>query len=573
MDESTIAFEDRVLALVLVGLAACAVMFVALGQAPLTDVDEGAFSEATREMLARGDYISPWLLDAPRFDKPVLLHWLQMVAMKIVGIDAWGARLPSAIAGVLWVAATGVWARLLLRGRNDAAFWAGWIACTTLAVPVMSRVATADALLNALLACTLCVLWIGLTAESVVRARRAGRIAAALVAAGLLTKGPIAVLVPGMSLLLSAAWARRWTNLRAIVLDPVAWAVVLVLTLPWYLLQFRAMGMPFIEGFLGKHNIGRFTGTMHGFRGGPFYYPAMLAVSLLPWTPLLVRAIVDAVRRGDHPLRERDAAMVWITPLFVIVFFSFSATKLPHYGFYGLTGVMAAMGIAMADDHGTTGGGPRRYLPERIAIGTMLLFFAAIVLWWPFVVERVHDGFYQPAMVDMGERLARVVPWLVGIGAAGIAAVIFARGKAALAVGSLLLTAMIQWCIVPAGMGALQDPVVEAGLRVAGQSGRVITWELDAPSMSFAAGRVIGRGVTPVAGDTVIIKRDHREKLAALIAREGASGPGAGAAGAGAGSASAAPLRLESAWRSGGIEIVRVVRATTAPATLHRTGR
>ena len=45
------------------------------GSLPLTDVDEGAFSEATREMMARGNLVSPTLNDAPRHDKPILSYW------------------------------------------------------------------------------------------------------------------------------------------------------------------------------------------------------------------------------------------------------------------------------------------------------------------------------------------------------------------------------------------------------------------------------------------------------------------------------------------------------------------
>ena len=42
--------------------------FLRLGAAPLFDVDEGAFSEATREMFARGDFLSTFLDGENRFD-------------------------------------------------------------------------------------------------------------------------------------------------------------------------------------------------------------------------------------------------------------------------------------------------------------------------------------------------------------------------------------------------------------------------------------------------------------------------------------------------------------------------
>ncbi|HQU90129.1 MAG TPA: glycosyltransferase family 39 protein, partial [Denitromonas sp.] len=47
-----------------------------LGSYPLFDVDEGAFSEATREMFERGDFLSTYLDGEHRFDKPILIYWL-----------------------------------------------------------------------------------------------------------------------------------------------------------------------------------------------------------------------------------------------------------------------------------------------------------------------------------------------------------------------------------------------------------------------------------------------------------------------------------------------------------------
>ena len=80
--------------------AYCAlVLFANLGAAPLVDVDEGAFSEATREMLARGDYVTTWLNGELRFDKPILTYWLQAAAVSVAGPVEWAFRLPSALAG------------------------------------------------------------------------------------------------------------------------------------------------------------------------------------------------------------------------------------------------------------------------------------------------------------------------------------------------------------------------------------------------------------------------------------------------------------------------------------------
>ncbi|NBW01809.1 MAG: hypothetical protein EBR85_08975 [Betaproteobacteria bacterium] len=147
-------------------LSVVGVFFLGLSTGPLTDIDEGAFSEASREMLARGDWISPWLLDTPRFDKPVLIHWLQMVSMSLFGFNTFAARLPSALAGIAWVAAIGFFTIQIARQSNFLSdkirvvyFWAISLAAASLGLSAIGRAATADATLNALLTFSLLFIW------------------------------------------------------------------------------------------------------------------------------------------------------------------------------------------------------------------------------------------------------------------------------------------------------------------------------------------------------------------------------------------------------------------------------
>ncbi|WP_462322602.1 ArnT family glycosyltransferase, partial [Halochromatium sp.] len=81
--------------------------FWQLGAVPLYDLDEGAFTEATREMLASGNFITPHRDGEPRYDKPVLIYWLQAASVAAFGWSECALRLPSAIAASVWVLA--VW--------------------------------------------------------------------------------------------------------------------------------------------------------------------------------------------------------------------------------------------------------------------------------------------------------------------------------------------------------------------------------------------------------------------------------------------------------------------------------
>ena len=71
-----------------------AVFFLNLNGYLLFDHDEGAFSEATRGMFERNDFITTYLNDRVRFDKPILIYWLQAASISIFGTEVWAFRLP-----------------------------------------------------------------------------------------------------------------------------------------------------------------------------------------------------------------------------------------------------------------------------------------------------------------------------------------------------------------------------------------------------------------------------------------------------------------------------------------------
>ena len=533
---------DDLLFLVAAWLVAGLILFTGLGHAPLTDLDEGAFSEASREMLARGDWVSPWLLDAPRFDKPVLIHWLQMLSFQAFGLNSFAARLPSAVMGLVWVGAMAGWAyliaqRLLPAVRHRVYAWGVLIGASSLGVAAMSRAATADATLNAFLVLTLLLVWRALwpaERRSPLQPEESGRLwirlAAVTLGLGLLTKGPIALLVPAAASLIAALTAGRFRRWLRLVFDPVAWALVLVMAAPWYVLQFQAQGMAFVEGFLGLHNLGRFTNTMHGFSAGPLYYPGWMLVATLPWTVILVGSVLAVLGRGNagQLLRRRELHMCWSVLVFVLVFFSFSATKLPHYGFYGLSGLVVIMSLAMGAGLGVFW---RRW-------------FKALTLLWPLLMlglllgglaylmasadlsqrllGQLQDVYYRTVLQDAWGRLQGQSLLLAATSCAALASALVGLRfyKTGLTGLVLLFGLSLHGWLVPQVMQSLREPMVQIGTEIqqrlvnpaAAKPTRIITWRLTAPSLSFAAQRVI-IAATPQPGDWVIMPSHLIEAL------------------------------------------------------------
>ena len=495
------------------------ILFFNLGAAPLTDLDEGAFSEATREMLLRDDFISPWLLDAPRFDKPALIHWLQISAFSVTGLTSFGARLPSAIMGLVWVGviaglAYAIAGRLAPRARLQVYGWAVLMAGSCIGIPAMSRAATADATLNAFLVLTLFFTWRALwPAHQTESGRLWIRLAAACVALGLLTKGPIALLVPAAASLIAVtlcgrALMARWMRL---CLDPAAWGIVVLIAAPWYVLQFQAQGMPFIEGFLGLHNLGRFTSTMHGFSAGPLYYPTWMLIATLPWTTVVVATLLLALQDGaaGKLLRSPELRMCWATFLFVLVFFSFSATKLPHYGFYGLSGLVVLMSLLTAVH-------PPRWSTLMLSLLALLglIGFLLHPLGLTKLTQQIQDPYHQMVLSEALVQFQAKRTLLTGLALTGLLSCLIGVRHLRLGLlgACLALGVTVYGVAVPTVMQALRNPIVEIAQVIKERASRasndapkrVITWRLTAPSLSFAAQEVIPAS-TPAEGDWVVM--------------------------------------------------------------------
>jgi 4-amino-4-deoxy-L-arabinose transferase-like glycosyltransferase len=79
-----------------------AILFIPfLGQVHLFDWDEINFAECAREMIVTGDYFSVKINFQPFWEKPPVFIWMQVLSMKIFGVNEFAARFPNAVCGIL----------------------------------------------------------------------------------------------------------------------------------------------------------------------------------------------------------------------------------------------------------------------------------------------------------------------------------------------------------------------------------------------------------------------------------------------------------------------------------------
>src|SRR4030066_2459796 len=82
--------------------AIAALLFIPfLGGVHLFDWDEINFAESAREMIESGDYLTVQINFTQFWEKPPLFIWMQVVSMKLFGINEFAARFPNAICGII----------------------------------------------------------------------------------------------------------------------------------------------------------------------------------------------------------------------------------------------------------------------------------------------------------------------------------------------------------------------------------------------------------------------------------------------------------------------------------------
>jgi len=282
--------RDRFSVLTLV--AACLFLFFwRLGERDLWNSHEARAGMNAQSILA-DDWTLPHLNDGrAELQKPPLFYWLVALVGSIQGeVDAWTVRLPSAIAALMCV-------MLLVWHDRRIGLFAGVILATSVHFTWLARTARIDMPLTTVIALSLLLLH---RAQS----DRRWLIGVYLCfAAALLLKGPIGVVLPvavWLVWLLSEGklHPRNWLSLLNYY--GVWWGIPLViaLVLPWCLWVQAKTDGEWFRVFVWFHNVERGVGGSR-LRGHPwwFYLPQGV-VDLLPWSLLLLPALVWWFRNG-----------------------------------------------------------------------------------------------------------------------------------------------------------------------------------------------------------------------------------------------------------------------------------
>jgi 4-amino-4-deoxy-L-arabinose transferase-like glycosyltransferase len=347
----------------------------------LFEPDEGRYAEIPREMLERGDWVVPYLQSEPYLDKPPLLYWLVMLSYQLFGVAAWSARLVPALASHAGILATYLLGRRSLGER--AAFWGALLLSLAPGFISVGRLLVLDGLL------TLCVTLALFCAFEAVRGERLRwpwwLVAACCCGLGVLTKGPIALLLPLVPL---AAYG--WLSGRLCRLSPRACfafaGVVLGVIAPWYIAICRALPQ-FAGDFFWRHNVVRFLSPFDHLEPVWYYVPILLG-GLLPGTLLLAGAVRFLFSSAPALARQRvpELGFVLLAGGWCVLFFSLSGCKLPTYILPAFPPLVLALGYYM-----TNSGWDRSRWFRTVAVGSF-----AVLLWFHHAALPWYAKFRSP---------------------------------------------------------------------------------------------------------------------------------------------------------------------------------
>lgn len=309
----------------LVGLAVLAVLYLGeIGGYPLQDPDEGRYAEIPREMIESGDWVTPKLNYVVYFEKPPLFYWLVALSFQAFGMSDAAARAVPALSGILTVVVVFLLGERII-GRRAALFGAGILATMPIYF-VIAQALTIDMTLTACITVTMASFYMAHRSD-----RKAGWVALVSMSAalGVLAKGPVALVLPGLIALIYLLWQRDWPTLSAL-LRPMPIVLFAVAVLPWFVLVSRA-NPEFLHFFFVREHFERFTAEV-GHPEGPLYYIPILLLGPLPWTAVAVGLIFT--RGGRNAFAEvsrepRSFLLLWGGV--VIAFFTAASSKLATY--------------------------------------------------------------------------------------------------------------------------------------------------------------------------------------------------------------------------------------------------
>jgi 4-amino-4-deoxy-L-arabinose transferase-like glycosyltransferase len=429
----TRGFESRPSPWLIAVAAIAAAIVLAQGiSAPFTKDAEPQSAE-WMQSVARGHLLAPRDDYGFLIQKPLLYYWLGAAITDETGgvVDEVRARVVAVAAGVALATLILAWT------CANVGTIEGWIAFVfilgTYGFASRAPLALTDMLLTLLVFAALVILYPMVEGQPA----RGGRVLAAIVALqlGVLTKGPIALVLPALAIIFYLLIVRR--NPLALFRERWVWTIaiaVLVMTSAWYAIWFH-FGSAHLARTFVTENFGHLLPAHAGGTGESarpiWFIVAHVIGGAMPLVLLVPAAIVALVRRDFAEPKRRAILYAASLTIAVIALFSIASAKRDDYILPALPGI-AIMCASLFGLAGDSRSAAMRLRDATVAVIAFLMLAAVAAL---AIASLVHTS--VPRRLDSSDaELLGVL--LGGIRSGEIPLVLLSLAIAAAAIAALL---------------------------------------------------------------------------------------------------------------------------------------
>ena len=464
--------------------------FAHLGNLPLFDADEGAYSEVTREMLINNDFTSGLLNDIPFFHKPPLFFWAQAASIKILGLTEFALRLPAALASFLSTASVFLFTRKFFNTRS--AWYASLFMVSSFLFTVTGRAATPESMIN---------LFMILTLFNIYRFYNSGNKrhiywSFMFAALGVLTKGSLALLIAAVVSFVFFVLKKKWKVLLQFFFNPVGLIVFGLIVIPWYLAQFMLYGEAFLSDLLLLDRTEIFNVNLLGGSLPYSSYPLLLLIGLLPNTAFFIKAVFEIRRLITEDLVQ--FMVLWF--IVTLLFLPMSQPRSPIYLTYSLPPLFIIMSRVTENFRHS----------YNIFIWPLLItaFLCIVPDLAPYFIGSVNNEFIRIAVSEgmmYFDAYYRLTLGAILLLLTTLPLLKAAPDETKHAISGLLFVSIIHFLALPILGNTLQQPIKSAAYQAKNQKLEVISWPDYSPSFSLYSEN-LSEQRRPESGDIVLSK-------------------------------------------------------------------
>ncbi|GAB4258919.1 MAG: phospholipid carrier-dependent glycosyltransferase [Vicingaceae bacterium] len=301
-----------------------AVLFIPfLGNVHLFDWDEINFAEAAREMIVTGNYSTVQINFEPFWEKPPLFFWLQVISMKIFGVNEFAARFPNAICGIVSLLV------LFKVGKKLVDEKFGLIWSLTYAASLLPHFYFKSGIIDPwfnlfiFLGCYF-LIKVHLSEDKAISNSLFSGLFTGL---AVMTKGPVGFLIVALLFGFYQLFTKfkNFPKFKYILTFFISFIITGSI---WFVIEYLNGRWDIIMDFI-QYQIRLFK-TQDAGHGGPFYYHfVVLLIGCFPASVFAIKAFNKNVQLSNH----NSSFKFWMILLFfiILILFSIVKTKIVHY--------------------------------------------------------------------------------------------------------------------------------------------------------------------------------------------------------------------------------------------------